>query len=103
MMIPHFTARARGRPPRLSSGLPEMVNLPMSDADGLACDLAPATNRRLSGRPARSEHALGDHVLRLLFSDGAVGDVVLSAEQWAPAPGWTRGRKAAADAGAMTP
>jgi hypothetical protein len=25
---------------------------------------------------------IGDHVLRLLFSDGTVGDVDLSAEQW---------------------
>ena len=25
---------------------------------------------------------IGDHVLRLLFSDGMVGDVDLSAEQW---------------------
>jgi hypothetical protein len=25
---------------------------------------------------------VGDHVLRLLFSDGAVGDVDFSAEQW---------------------
>lgn len=26
---------------------------------------------------------VGDHVLRLLFSDGSVGDVDFSAEQWA--------------------